>query len=89
MAAAVFVLCALASIGCAWLLWRGWTSSRAPLLLWAAASFGFFALNNLMLVIDEVVVPDQDLGWTRDTASFLAVTVLLVGLVWPRTGDRR
>lgn len=89
MATAVFVLCAAASIGCAWLLWRGWTTSRASLLLWAAASFGFFAVNNLMLVVDEIVLPDRDLGWTRDTASFAAVTVLLVGLVWPQAGDRR
>lgn len=89
MATAVFVLCAVASIGCAWLLWRGWTSSRAQLLLWAALSFGFFAVNNLMLVIDEIVLPDSDLGWTRDTASFFAVAVLLFGLVWPQTGDRR
>lgn len=89
MATGVFVLCALASIGCAGLLWRGWTGSRAPLLLWAAVSFAFFAINNLMLVVDEVVVPDRDLGWTRDAASFAAVVVLTVGLVWPKEGERR
>lgn len=89
MATAVFVLCALASVGCAGLLWRGWTASRARLLFWAALSFACFAVNNLMLVVDEVLVRDRDLGWTRDTASFVAVAVMLVGLVWQQSGERR
>lgn len=89
MAAAVFVLCALASVGCAVLLWRGWIASQARLLFWAALSFVLLAVNNLMLVVDEVLVRDRDLGWTRDTASFGAVAVMLVGLVWQQTGERR
>ena len=89
MATAVFVLCALASVGCATLLWRGWTATRAQLLLWSAVSFGFFALNNLMLVVDEVLISERDLSWTRDTASFAAVAVLLFGLVWHESRERR
>jgi len=84
MAAAVFALCAITSAACAALLWRGWFRSRARLLLWAALSFVGFAVNNLMLFVDEIVVPGNDLQATRDVSGFAAVAVLLVGLVWDR-----
>ena len=38
-ARAVYVLCALTSLGCAVLLVRGYLESRARLLLWSSVSF--------------------------------------------------
>jgi hypothetical protein len=88
MATAVFVLCALTSILCAVLLWRGWRRSGARLLLWAALCFVGFAVNNVMLVVDEVLVRDRDLQITRNLSSFAAVAILLVGLIWEATEER-
>jgi hypothetical protein len=82
MAATVFVLCALTSLGSTVLLGRAWLASRSSLLFWSALGFAAFALNNLMLVVDEVVVPDADLGWTRDVSGLAAVAIILFGLVW-------
>lgn len=89
MATAVFVFCALTSIVCAVLLWRGWRESRARLLLWTALGFAGFAINNVMLVVDEVIVPDRDLQLTRQVSGFAAVAVLLFGLVWDVDRNRR
>ena len=89
MATAVFILCALTSTLCAALLWRGWRSSGARLLLWAALGFVGFAVNNVMLVVDEIIVPNRDLQLTRQGSGFLAVAVLLFGLIWDVDRGRR
>lgn len=89
MAAAVFMLCALTSGLCAGLLLRGWHHSGVRLLLFAALCFVGFTVNNVMLVVDELLLPDQDLKLTRDLSGFVAVAVLLVGLIWDATEERR
>ena len=88
MAAAVFILCAVTSIICAVLLWRGWRSSGARLLLGSALCFVGLAINNVMLVVDELLVPDRDLHLTRDLSGFAAVAILLCGLLWDSTERR-
>jgi hypothetical protein len=88
MAAAVFVLCAATSIACAVLLLRGWWNGRVRLLLWSGLSFVGLAVNNVMLVVDELLVRERDLQLTRDVSGFLGVAILLVGLVWDATERR-
>ena len=78
----VYGLCLLASLLCAWLLYRAWRQSRSRLLFWTATSFAFLALNNLFLVADLVVFPTVDLWLLRQAASLTAVAVLLYGFVW-------
>ena len=82
MAILVYVLCALTSLGCAVLLWRGWQRSRARLLLWSALCFAGFFLNNLMLVIDSRFVPETDLSVWRTLPAAAGLIVLVYGLVW-------
>jgi hypothetical protein len=82
VATAVYVLCALTSAVCAWLLWRGWQASRAALLLWSAACFAGLALHNALLFVDKVVAPDVDLSTLRLSTALVALLVLLVGLIW-------
>lgn len=82
MAPLVFSLCAVTSAACAALLLRGWLQSRATLLFWSALAFVCFTVNNVMLVVDELLLRDSDLGWTRDISGFAAVAVLLFGLIW-------
>ena len=81
MADVVYVLCALTSLLCATLLWRGYRRSRTR-LLWASAMcfIGLF-LNNLLLLIDLRMFPQVDLALWRIAPALGGVCVLLYGLV--------
>lgn len=81
-ARAVYVLCALTSLGCAGLLVRGYLQSRARLLLWSSLSFAGLALNNVLLVVDRLVVPDIDMYSVRLVTALVSLVVLLYGLIW-------
>lgn len=79
----VYVLCFLTSTACAWLLGRSYVRTGMRLLLWSSICFGFLALNNLALVFDLVVWPDQvDLRIIRLVCAFAAVASLIWGFVW-------
>jgi uncharacterized protein DUF5985 len=82
MAETVYLLCALTSITCAVLLVRSWLRNRTPLLLWSSVSFVGFAINNVLLFVDLVLVPHTDLSVVRAASAFLSVATLLVGLMW-------
>ena len=82
MAKAVFVLCALTSASCALLLLRGYGRSRARLLLWSGLCFVGLALNNALLVIDRIVLPDLDLSIWRQLPATVGILLLIFGLVW-------
>ena len=82
MAAFVYVLCALTSIVCAWLLFRGYRVSRTQLLFWSSLCFIGLALNNALLVVDLLLVPNADLFLLRTVTALAAVSVLLYGLIW-------
>lgn len=78
----VYVACALTSFACAALLLRGYRRSRSRLLLWSSLSFAAFALNNSLLFVDLVMVPDIDLSVLRAALSLLGALILVIGLVW-------
>ena len=81
--ATVYVLCFLTSAACAWLLGRSYASSGTRLLLWSSICFAFLAANNLALVLDLVVWPeDIDLRLIRLWLALAAVVSLLWGFVW-------
>ena len=88
MAKLVYVLCALTSLACAAMLLRGYLRSRARLLLWSSLCFVFLFLNNVLLFVDKVVLPDQDTMFGvpfavwRSMAALVGVGLLLVGLIW-------
>lgn len=82
LAKAVYILCALTSLGCAALLIRGYLRSRARLLLWSSISFVGLAINNILLVVDRLVIPDYDLYVLRLVSALASVVILLYGLIW-------
>ena len=82
MAEVVYLLCALTSTFCALLQVRSYSRQRTRLLLWSSACFVGLALNNVMLFVDLVVVPDLDLSVLRTGSALVAVLMLLVGLIW-------
>jgi hypothetical protein len=80
MAEAVYVLCAITSIVCAALLFRGYRASRTSLLFWSSLCFMGLALNNVLLFVDLVVVPTIDMRLWRGASALAAMVVLLIGL---------
>lgn len=83
MAETVYLLCALASMFCALLLFRSYRSQRTRLLMWSTLCFVGLALNNILLFVDLVVVPyEVDLSLARSTVGLVAVLLLLFGLLW-------
>ena len=82
MAEAVYILCAMTSVACALLLLRGYRESGARLLFWSGLCFAGLALNNILLFIDLVVIPDVDLSMVRSPLALAAMLVLILGLIW-------
>ncbi len=82
MATAVFVLGALASTTCAGLLLRGYRQTRVRLVGWSALFFVGLMLNNLLLVIDKVLVPHDDLATARAAVVAAGAAALVWGLIW-------
>jgi hypothetical protein len=82
MAEAVYILCGVTSILCALLLLRGYRASRTRLLLWASLCFIWLALDNVILFVDIVLLPNVDLFWWRTLAALVGMLVLVHGLIW-------
>ena len=82
MASLAYALCAATSVACVVLLLRGWMRTRVGLLLWSTLCFVGLSLDNTLLFLDRVVLPDQTLFALRRIFSLLGVAVLLYGLIW-------
>ena len=82
VATIVYFLCFATSAGCGALLVRSYLRTRAKLLLWTASCFVLLALNNFLVVLDMVVLPNIDLQFARLAANLAALAVLIYGFVW-------
>ena len=83
IASIVYALCALTSAAVAVLLLRGYARSRARLLLWSGLCFIGLTLNNLLLFVDKVILPDAvDLTLWRTATVVVSLSCLLYGLIW-------
>ena len=78
----VYFLCFVASGVCAFLLVSAFLRGRERLLLWSAICFCLLALNNLLVFVDIIVLPDVDLVPLRSLTALLAVAILLYGFIW-------
>lgn len=81
MAELVYVLCALTSLACTVLLFRSYRQTRARLLLWSACCFLGLTVNNVLLFVDLIVVPEVQLGVLRSSVALVAIALLLYGLI--------
>jgi hypothetical protein len=82
MAAIIYGLCALTALMCAVLLLQAYWRGGYRLLLWSGLCFIGLTLNNLLLVVDKLVVPEVDLSFWRIGTALVAMMVLLYGLIW-------
>lgn len=82
MVAIVYALCALTSLACATLLFRGYRRTRLRLLLWSAVCFAAFFVNSAILLFSAGFPPAQDLSVIRSLPLVVGVGALVYGLVW-------
>lgn len=82
MVTAIYALCMLTALVCAWLLMQAWRRNRYRLLLWSGLCFAGLTVNNMLLVADKVLLPEYDLSVWRTSVALLAMAVLLYGLIW-------
>lgn len=78
----VYILCLLTSSLCAWQLVSKFRARRQKLLLWSGICFCLLALNNLLVIVDLVLLPEVDLSLWRSLSALLAGCVLLYGFIW-------
>ena len=82
MAAIIYGLCALTAALCTYLLLQAYRRGKYRLLLWSGICFAGLTLNNLLLVVDKLFLPQVDLSAWRTSAALLAMGILLYGLIW-------
>ncbi len=87
MAEIVYALCAFMSIMCAGLLFRAYRRSPSHLLLWGSLCFGILAMNNVILFVDVIILPEVEFngGLWRSLTGAVAGSLLLFGLIWEMT----
>ena len=82
MAEVVYALCALTSVTCAVLLVRSYRRTRLRLLSISAFCFAMLGINNILVFLDLVVVPDTDLSVLRSLVALIGLGGLLFSLIW-------
>jgi hypothetical protein len=84
---AIYSLCALTALLCAWLLLRAYWGRGNILLFWSGLFFVIQTWNNVLLVIDKVVFPHIDMSIIRHGIALAAIVVLLYGLIMRTEGQ--
>jgi hypothetical protein len=82
MAHLVYILCALISALCTYLLWKRYRLSRNSLLFWSAVCFFGFFVSNIMLVLNNIIFPDINLRLLRLSPILLGLLALIYGLIF-------
>ena len=82
MAAAIYGLCMLTALICAYLLLSAYQRGRYRLLLWRGLGFVGLTLNNLVLLLDKIVFTLVDLTVWRTAIALVSLMIILYGLIW-------
>jgi hypothetical protein len=82
MGVVIYTTCMLTALLCAYLLFRAYLRSRHRLLLWSALCFAGLTVNNSLLVLDKLLLPQVDLALPRTLSALFAMVILLYGLIW-------
>lgn len=78
----VYVLCAATCLLCTVMLFRGYYRSGVRLLFWSGLCFAGLMIDNIMLYIDMIVLPDTNLAIWRKLPGLIGICILLFGLIW-------
>ena len=76
------MLARVTSAACMLLLFRGYAASGTRLLLWSALCFVGLTVNNLLLFVDLVLLPESvDLRVYRHAAALVGMLFLIYGFI--------
>lgn len=78
----VYMLCFLTCFAAMLLLLQSFRRNGSRLLLWSVLAFIALAINNLILFVDIVLLPDINLLSLRELTAFAGVAILLYGFIW-------
>jgi hypothetical protein len=80
--AVLYLIAMLTSGACMLLLFRAYASSRLRILLWSALCFVGLTVNNTLLFVDLVLLPDAiDLRLYRHLAALTGMLFLIYGFI--------
>ncbi len=82
MASLFYGLCAFTAGFCSWLLLRAYAQTGYKLLLWGGLCFVGLTLNNVLLVVDKLLLPEVNLFTWRLLIALIALLVFLYGIIW-------
>jgi len=82
MAPLSYALCALTAAFCSWSLLRAYRRTRYRLLLWGGLCFGGLTLNNGLVMVDRLLLPEVNLFTWRLLVALAALLVFLYGIIW-------
>jgi hypothetical protein len=82
MSMLIYALCALTALFCASMLIKAYYQSRYRLLLWGSLCFIGLTVNNALLMVDKLVLPEVNLLTWRLLVALFALLVLLYGIIW-------
>lgn len=78
----LFVLAIATSLGCTVLLFRSYLNTRLRILLWSSLCFVCLTVNNVLLFIDVVMLPQIiDLRVARHSMALVGMLFLLYGFI--------
>ena len=86
LAEAIYLLCAATSLAAAALLLRQYRRSRTALLFWSSVGFTGLAINNVLVYVDLVIVPDIELVLLRVMVAAGGLLAMMYGLLAERRG---
>lgn len=78
----IYALCSAAALLCAWFLFRGYGKSGYRLLFWSGLCFAGLTVNNLLVILDKIMLPEMDLIPLRLGVALVSVGLLLYGMIW-------
>lgn len=81
MASIVYILCALTSLACSILLFRGYSANKFRLLFWSGIGFAGFSINNIILFVDESVIHHIDFSVARTVPGAIGIIIMVYGLI--------
>ena len=80
--AVLYLIAMLTSFACMLLLFRAYASSRLRILLWSALCFVGLTVNNTLLFVDLVLLPEAiDLRLYRNIAALVGMLFLIYGFI--------
>ena len=85
----VYALCAVTSFVCFGMLLRQHRRRPSTIAFKSSLAFLCFALSNVLLFIDLIVLPQVDLKIWRNLVTLVGVIILLLAVTHDQERDRR